>query len=143
MLSPIDTLRARGHRMTVARKALLALFGAECDPVSAQEAYQRLHDRGITVNTATVYRELAFLAQENVLRTVQFHDGIVRYELASAPHHHHVVCTDCRRIDAVAVDHTLCEMGSSVERQTGFTVVRHALEFFGRCKSCSASPSAR
>jgi Fe2+ or Zn2+ uptake regulation protein len=56
-------------------------------------------------------------------------------------HHHHVQCVDCGRIG-----HLDECMPSSylnlLERQSGFRLIEHRLEFTGRCEDCRSSPAS-
>lgn len=133
----LEHLRAKGYRITVARRHILGLFGDRCEPLSAQDVHTKLQKKGITANQTTAYRELAFLAEQGILRTVQLHDGVLRYELASAPHHHHVICVDCKTVQEIHADHDLSAMERAIGKKTGFSVLHHALEFFGRCAGCT------
>lgn len=82
-------LRAVGLRATQGRMALLhALEGAR-RPLSAQEIGKRLD-----LNIVSVYRALEQLVEKGLVR--QGSDGRVsHFSYGPAPHHHHMVCSDC------------------------------------------------
>lgn len=135
----LSSLKEAGHRMTNARKAVVAAFGEGCNPLSAQDVHATLQKKGLTTNVTTVYRELQFLADQDVVHTVQFEDGIQRYELShDGHHHHHLVCVACKDVKEVSVDHeALSGVERAIGKKTGFSVLRHSLEFYGKCADCA------
>jgi Fur family transcriptional regulator, ferric uptake regulator len=132
----LERLKADGHRLTAARRAIVELFQEGCNPQSAQDIQMALAKKRLSPNITTVYRELQFLADQGVLRTVQFEDGVQRYEAAHAHHHHHLVCVNCKTVQEVHAEHDLETMERDIGKTKGFTVLRHTLEFYGICRKC-------
>lgn len=132
----LAALRADGNRITQARKAVVEIATTHHKPLSAADVQTLLQKRSLKANATTVYRELQFLAKQGVLSTVHFKDGIVRYELASLPHHHHVVCMACSSVEDVHMESDLKTIEKSIGKATGFAVKEHALEFYGTCRRC-------
>jgi Fur family ferric uptake transcriptional regulator len=133
----LQKLKADGHRLTAARRAIVEAFAADCNPLSAQDLQANLAKKGLSPNLTTVYRELQFLAERAILRTVQFEDGVQRYEAAHGHHHHHLVCVKCSDVQEIHADHELEKIEKSLGAQKGFTVLRHSLEFYGYCRKCA------
>jgi Fur family transcriptional regulator, ferric uptake regulator len=132
----LEQLKAGGHRLTAARRAIVELFERGCNPQSAQDIQGALGKAGMSPNITTVYRELQFLADQGVLRTVQFEDGVQRYEAAHAHHHHHLVCVQCKNVQEIHAEEDLQKMEKDIGKTKGFTVLRHTLEFYGVCRKC-------
>lgn len=132
----LATLRTGGHRITTARKAVVTLFAKHHTPLSAADVLTLLNKASVKPNTTTVYRELQFLVEEDILSTIHFQDGVVRYELASLPHHHHLVCMSCSTVTDVHMESDLHAVEKKIAKSTGFSVAHHALEFYGTCKRC-------
>jgi Fur family transcriptional regulator, ferric uptake regulator len=132
----LEHLKADGHRLTAARRAIVELFQGDCNPQSAQDVQATLMKSGLSPNLTTVYRELQFLADVGILRTVQFEDGVQRYEAAHAHHHHHLVCVQCKDVQEVHAERDLESLESDIATHKGFKVLRHTLEFYGLCKKC-------
>ncbi len=123
--------------MTTARRAIVEAFGHDCNPLSAQEVHAMLRGQKVAANVTTVYRELQFLADQEILRAVQFEDGVQRFEFAEAGHHHHhLICLKCSEVEDVHVEDDLEDMERAISKQKQFTVLRHSLEFYGHCKRC-------
>jgi len=132
----VAALRARKCRITPARRAIAGCFAARCKPLSAQDVCAALKRGRVRANLTTVYRELQFLAAQGMLKAVFLQDGVQRYERASLPHHHHLVCLGCGTIAGVDMEGDLSRLERAIARARAFLVERHSLEFYGRCRDC-------
>ncbi len=128
--------KARGHRMTKTRTALLSLFMEETAPLSVDEIETRLKKKRITANPSTLYRELDFLKTENFLSEIVLDGPKRRFEWSHREHHHHLYCEKCKGIEEVEMDNELAELQLSIQKKKGFKISSHTLEFFGLCKNC-------
>ncbi|HWO07027.1 MAG TPA: Fur family transcriptional regulator [Candidatus Paceibacterota bacterium] len=127
-------LRARGLRVTLQRVRLLDALADLHRPVSAEE----LHREVRAIDVVTVYRVLQRFVNEGIAREVRFKDGVVRYEFAGSPHHHHVVCTKCGLVDELqSCDAHQLEAHALTASKRFAQIDEHALEFFGTCTSCA------
>lgn len=127
-------LRARGIRPTTHRVALLGTLATAKTPKTAEE----LHARMGTLDLVTVYRNLESLVTAGFVTEVRFKDTSVRYELAGAAHHHHVVCTTCGVIDELpGCGVAGLEKKVLAASKRFASVEEHALEFFGTCVKCA------
>jgi Fur family ferric uptake transcriptional regulator len=128
-------LQHSGLRRTKPREALLAFLIRKHGPYSTEEIFKSLKKKELDV--VTVYRCLAKFEEIGLVRRCDFGDGIARYEFQADPrhHHHHVICTSCRKTESLED----CDIVKyeSVVKQLGYSNIRHSLEFFGVCKSCS------
>jgi Fur family ferric uptake transcriptional regulator len=104
------------------------------------EIMDLLAKRGNEVNKTTVYRELDFLLSEQIIKNVQIDSSTEYYELADREHHHHLVCTNCKKIldfsPSEAIEEDIDILISDLEKKTGFQVQEHSFELFGRCGKC-------
>ncbi len=132
----LDALRTSGERMTVARRAVVRLFASATSPLTAIDILTALKKSHTAINKTTIYRELKFLESKHIIRALQFDERNRRYELIPNDHRHHLICTSCKKIDDVVLDHDLDEVEQKVATSKGFTVKRHALEFYGVCGDC-------
>ncbi len=132
----IDRLQADGQRMTVVRRAIIRAFTKSSAPLTALGMLGELKKGKAEANKTTVYRELKFLADKRIIRALQFDERNRRYELIPTDHRHHLICTACKKIDDVILDHDLDHVELSVGQKKGFKVQRHALEFYGVCGEC-------
>jgi Fur family ferric uptake transcriptional regulator len=125
-----------GTRTTAARRLLAQALARSPLPRTAAELLAEVR-RHSPVHKTTVYRNLDELVELGEVAAVSFNDGVARYESAVRPHHHHVVCTACRRVEDVQVDEAaLARAQQLLARRTEFAIKFHCLEFFGLCRSC-------
>lgn len=137
--SPLEQLRKNGFRMTRVRRALTDIFLSAKRPLSAENIILLLKKRRISVNKTTVYRELDFLQEQELLQKLQLKGPMHYYEWKKS-HHHHVVCQECfaaRDVDVGVLEKLLPRLERDLTRQTRFTRLTHSLEFFGLCRPCS------
>ncbi len=132
----LSNLSNGGHRITSARRAVTELMSKQTKPLSALDVHQLLEKKNISMNATTVYRELQFLTEQKILKTVQFHDGVQRYELSTLPHHHHLVCLSCNTVEDIEMNHELSSVEQTIAKTKKFAVERHSLEFYGQCAKC-------
>lgn len=122
-------------RRTAARTAIYKILERANHPVSIEEISASPDVKKLGMDQVTMYRTIHSFVQKGIVRQIDFHEGKFRYELANIPHHHHIVCTSCGSVQDV--DDCLKEAAQhAIEKQTGYTVTSHALEFFGLCASC-------
>ena len=126
-----------GHRMTKNRAAVLELFLTEEHPIAADEIQKKLKRKRITSNLSTIYRELEFLTNEEVIHEVKLQDKKRLFELSFKKHHHHLYCLKCESIEEVEMDHELETLEKKITQNKKFTIQSHLLEFFGLCSRCS------
>lgn len=126
------------QRKTRQLEAVLSAVRGMADFQSAADIFTKLQLNGTPVGLATVYRNLAALAEDGVLDTVKSADGTTLYrECESSEHHHHLVCRSCGKTEEFhlkGLEETLNEMG----REMGFSALRHTVELTGLCPQCSA-----
>src|SRR4051812_3236629 len=123
-------LKARGLRLTPARKAFASVLLRAAKPLSGPEILSKIKKTGLTLNKTTVYRELEQWQALGLLVALRLADRQAYYELASQKHHHHLVCLSCQKVEDVAIDEAGLKRSEALaKKQKQFTVMRHALEF--------------
>jgi Fur family transcriptional regulator, peroxide stress response regulator len=139
----VATLRARGLRLTRQRRIILEVVRSTDAHPTAALVYRRVRRRLPRLSLATVYRNLRTLAAEGFL-TERADPSGVRFDGNTAPHDH-FTCVSCGRIYDVP---PLAGSGArrALSTRTGFEVLDHRIEFYGRCTRCrrrSGRTSAR
>lgn len=128
-------LKEAGYRVTPARLALLHVLESSGKPLSVQRIIEQLQE--VDVDQATVYRTLNAFHESGIVRSVDFQHGHAHYELSSGPHHHHVVCKECGRVEDIE-SCGIQEISRRVLQSSRFSEIHeHSLEFFGVCSACS------
>lgn len=134
----LQEIRALGKKLTKTRKAIVEMLCSAHCLLTAPDIQENLRKKGISVNKTSVYRELEFLINRNIIQQVNISSGAVHYESALHPHHHHLVCKGCGDITGIDIQE-LEEHVQNVEtraQQRGFVVQNHSLEFYGVCADC-------
>lgn len=129
-----------GLKNTKAREGIIELIKSSISPVDATTTMRILRTKGINADQATIYRALNLFVEKGLLKEIYFNDGIVRYELAEKPEHHHAVCIKCSKVEDIT-DCSVDKLEKQIEKKKGFTVLSHSLEFFGYCRNCKTKKS--
>ena len=123
--------------MTAPRRAVIEAMvdaGAHIHPAELLSAGRIRFPK---LGRATVYRMLETLSGLGVIRPLHLGDGGVSYTWNQGGHHH-LVCSDCGTV----VEFDDCIVGpleTKLKKRLGFQIKSHLLEFYGTCRSCTAS----
>lgn len=130
------TIQAAGFRATKSRVAFLAMLGEARRPLSVSDISAAL---GSKADLVTVYRISESFERAGLVTRVEMRAGKVYYESAHGAHHHHIVCTQCGDVEDINVCVPQSFTQSLITKSKSFNqITSHALEFFGRCKTCAA-----
>lgn len=130
-----EALRANGHRLTTARRAIVAALVTHDGHLSADELATAVRAAAPGTGRMTVYRTLDLLAELGLIRPVYLGTGAARYILLPDGRHHHLVCSRCDAVvefDECALDGLNAHFG----RRFQFEVQGHLLELYGLCVNC-------
>lgn len=132
-------LGAEGQRYTSSRRAVIQTLADSDRPLTIIE----ILDATPSLAQSSAYRNLTELIAAGLVHRIVIGDEHSRYELAEdlTEHHHHLVCTNCGRVDDVTLNDQLEErldeaLHLAAEAQ-GFTPEHHRLDLMGRCKDCA------
>src|SRR5437667_11532254 len=98
--SLIDSLRAKGYRITLPRRWTLKVLCDAEGHLTSDQVYQTLAHHQIQVDAATVYRTLQWLADNRIVARTNLGFGADVFSLYQEPHHH-LICVNCRQITEV------------------------------------------
>jgi len=126
--------------MTKQRRAILDELRRERHHPTASELYSRLRNRLPRISLGTVYRNLAVLSREGVVRRIESPGEETRFD-GSDEEHDHIRCVSCGRVDDVLGTPAALDEGRLPEL-AGYEVLGHRLEFFGVCPECRDKPAA-
>jgi len=135
----LQSLRAAGYKLTPQRRAIIDAVLAADKSVTPQALHASLVEKHSAIGLVTVYRTLDVLNRLGMLCQFQ-PDGAARsFKAGPTGHHHHLVCRGCGDV----VNFTgRCpqELETALERETGFRITDHQLEFIGYCRDCQEKP---
>jgi Fur family transcriptional regulator, ferric uptake regulator len=127
----IERMELRGHRVTTARRRVIEAVLAQPSHFTVEDVLRRTR----RVGRATVFRTIRLLLDLNILCRVLLDGGNLHYRVSARGHHHHLVCTDCGRVE----DFTKCDVEPLVQelaRAMKYEIDAHWLEVYGRCEAC-------
>lgn len=130
-----EHLAKNGLRLTGQRRRILDLFLDSDHHLSQDEIYHAVRAHG--VGRATVFRTIKMLQESRLISPVVGPGGAPRYEIeVDRPHHDHLICVSCGRIQEVRWP-KLEKIQEATCRRIGFVPKWHRHEIFGLCKDCS------
>ena len=137
-------LKVSGLKATAPRLKILELFqkrSTEPDStrhLSAEDVYRSLVAEHMDVGLATVYRVLTQFEQAGLLVRRHFEAGRAVFELNEGPHHDHLVCLTCGRVEEF-VDSEIERRQKDIALERGFELQDHALALYGVCRKPNCS----
>lgn len=125
-------LRTGGLKVTAARLDLLDILKHVKKPLSIKDMARHLGE----VDLVTLYRNVESLENLGIVKQIALKDRQSYYELTAGEHHHHLVCTNCGRLEDIKIDEIT--LNKTFLKNHGFNkVTDHSLEFFGICNKCA------
>ncbi|HEV3245526.1 MAG TPA: Fur family transcriptional regulator [Candidatus Paceibacterota bacterium] len=130
-----EMIRRAGFRATKQRVALISYLSSAKRPLLVQEIVEEV--QGKNIDQATVYRMIGTFKNKGIVREVNLQGSQPRYELKDEHDHHHIVCTDCGRVEDFT-DHAHGKVGARVlaRSKTFKRITGHAFDLYGVCKTC-------
>ena len=117
------------------RDALLKLLQSTRAHPTADWLYAELRKEFPNISLGTVYRNLALLADNGIIKKITTGSGKEHFDGFTQKHYHFV----CRECDSVCdVDLPAAQgLNDEVSKSLGVKVDSHSLVFYGICSSCS------
>ena len=133
-----DRLQQTDLRYTTSRRAIVAVLSQSDRPLTLPE----ILSADTSLSQSSAYRNLGELTTAGVVHRIVVGDSFAHYELAEdlSSHHHHLVCTNCGRIDdytaPATLERELHRTLDDIVEQTGFAITAHRLDLLGTCRNC-------
>ncbi|MCD6568294.1 MAG: transcriptional repressor [Dehalococcoidia bacterium] len=132
----MQTLQARGYRVTRPRRMVLQSLEEAARPVSPHEIQSALSSKGGYLDRVTIYRVLDLFCRLNLAHRLPSSGGFVKCSLGEKGGcHRFVVCRQCGAFQEFA-DEALCREESKLATGLDFHAERHFSETSGICSSC-------
>jgi Fe2+ or Zn2+ uptake regulation protein len=135
-------LRRISQRYTSGRRVLVEVLAAAERPLTIPQILQR----DASLATSSVYRNLVTLEQAGIVAKVVTSQDHARFELGEQlgrHHHHHLVCSECGKVDDFTlpdgVEGSLDQALRRAARKQGYQPLAHRLDLTGTCPDCQAS----
>jgi Fur family transcriptional regulator, ferric uptake regulator len=133
----VELLRANGMRITKNRRQILDTLLRAGKPLSLDEIQTRAGVAGDAPDYATVFRVMTLLESFQIAQRVHLNRPCSYYELVDPQQHYdHIICTECGSVTIMIDSCPVERVERKIEKQYGFSEIRHSLEFFGKCREC-------
>ena len=131
----IEALRAKGMRISSARRLVLeALYAADA-PISAEQIADGLAGRLPRSDLASVYRNLETLEQVGLVRHSHFGHGPGLYMPTGASEREYLVCNSCNAVTAVEPSE-MDDLRALIHERFGYEARFSHFPILGVCPSC-------
>ncbi|MEA2266700.1 MAG: hypothetical protein QOE27_2283 [Solirubrobacteraceae bacterium] len=128
----VGALRARGLRVSIARRLVLELLFSASGPVSAEHVANTLG-----IDAASVYRNLEMLERHGLVHHVHLGHGPGLYVLVGRGEHEYLYCDRCATVEAVGPER-LDPVREELRRSFGYEVRFTHFPIVGLCPACAA-----
>ncbi len=135
-----ELIKSKGLRITPARIAVLQVLESSPHPIDIPALLKGVERKKILADQATIYRIIEHFIQKNLIKRIQFNEKKFYYE-AKLYDHHHAICEKCHKVEDI-LRCSIDRIEREIEKNTGFRVKSHSLEYFGICKNCQIQLSA-
>lgn len=132
----VERIRRAGYKLTRARLTVLDVLEQGGGHMTSAEVVAAVQATDQEVGRASVFRTLDMLTELAIVRpTYLGGDHVPTYVLLPDGHHHHIICTQCKRVIEFE-DCGLETLARRLENDFGVQISGHLLEFFGVCDAC-------
>ncbi|MBI9080220.1 MAG: transcriptional repressor [Pseudodesulfovibrio sp.] len=129
-------LAEKNLKMTPQRRMILDTLLKQNDHLSSEDLYYHVKKRDKSIGQATVYRTLKLLTDSGLIDSLDFADGVTRYEMTyGTDHHDHLICEQCGK-NIEILDSTIENRQEALAKEHGFTLLRHKMYLYGLCEKC-------
>ncbi len=133
----IDTLRARGYRITPQREMIIEAIAHGGHHINAEEVFANIQQRTRAVNIATVYRTLDLLVEQGLASRIDLGEGRVIYANYQHAPHIHLVCRQCGMVTDADQD-LLSTLNYQLQSEYQFAADLQHISVLGLCRDCQA-----
>lgn len=123
-----EKLIQEGYRITGPREYVVDFVLKKKGIFSVKEILQK----NKKLDKVSVYRTIDLLTSLDIIHPTLMLDGHQMYELHAEKHHHHIICTKCKKDECVPCAVTV------PKKIKGFSEIHHEVHFTGVCTSCVA-----
>jgi Fur family peroxide stress response transcriptional regulator len=121
-----------GLKLTPQRLAILEYLKDNREHPSAADIFAAVSEKFPTMSFATVYNTLKALKKKDNVQELAIDGGKKRYD-PDTVRHHHLICTECRRIVDIYLEF---DLGVPEAEQHGFEITGNHVDFYGVCPEC-------
>jgi len=134
-------MTTNSSRNTKQRTLLLECFNeSKGTHMTVDELYAVAKSKYAEIGIATVYRNVKYLLDQNLIKRVDLPGSLPYYEISVSNEehsHHHLICRECHNIVDFE-DDLLESVEEIIEKAKDFEITDHRVVFYGICSDCKA-----
>ena len=127
-------LKEQNIRLTPQRLEIINILSKKDKHWTVDEIYQLLNEKMPSVSITTVYNNVHLFVELELVKEIQFGEGLSKYEWKKGDHYH-IVCSICGEIVDIWYP-TLREVEVFAKSISKFHISSHNLQFYGICDQC-------
>lgn len=121
-------------KSTKSRNEILALFKKQKSPITANEIFEKLRSKNVTLST--IYRTLETFSRNGILKKEIPQSGTAVYFLAPEEHCHILECKNCH--NTIKLKYCPYDKANvKIKKETNFLVDEENVVIYGLCKNCN------
>ena len=121
-------------RKSKQRDAILRILMSTKSHPTAEWLYEEVKKEIPNISLGTIYRNLRLMKEQGGILEIEQTGSYRRFD-GNAANHYHFRCEECGRVFDIA-EPVVSGIDRRVEKNTGFMVSHHRLEFRGLCRDC-------
>lgn len=131
-------LKENGLKYTKQREILLKTLYNNDEHFTPENLYLHIKENypELNMGIATVYRTLNLLEESEMVTSISFGTQGKKFELATKPHHDHMICKHCGDIIEFE-DQAIEERQAMICKKHDFLLMGHVMQLYGICKKCN------
>jgi Fur family ferric uptake transcriptional regulator len=137
----LSAVRARGLRLSTARRLLLNALAVADGPMSAEQIAAGVGGRVPSSDLASVYRNLDTLERAGIVRHVHLGHGPGLWAIAAGGAREYLACERCGDFRTLTVDE-LQPVRAYIRRTFGYAVTFEHFPVVGLCAACAGTADA-
>jgi len=129
-------LQENQFKRTKNREVILEFFSKNNRYLTAGELKSSMEADNPGISFDTIYRNLTTYTELGILEETEL-SGERHFRMHCEPgvHHHHFICTICGETRSIPD----CPMDTIAVNLSGYEIIGHKFEVYGRCPKCIAS----
>lgn len=133
-----EILRKNKLKYTKQRESVLKILYNSNHHFTPEELYLdvKKHYPELNIGIATVYRTLNLLEESGMATSISFGIQGKKFELATKPHHDHLICKNCGQIVEFE-DDEIEKRQEKIAKKYGFILTGHLMQLYGLCQICN------
>lgn len=130
-------LKNNALKYTKQREVILQILYNNDEHLTPEELHQEVKTAfpDLNIGIATVYRTLNLLEESEMVTSISFGAQGKKYEIATKPHHDHMICRHCNKIIEFE-DETIEKRQRTIAKKYNFKLTGHLVQLYGVCSDC-------